>query len=452
MFSSLKVIAKRKILARQLRDTDAEARRAAVEELGEVGDATDVDVIAPALRDEDASVRQAAAKALREIGEHKAVAPLMDSITERRYPDGAWQTEILLALESLNDPRSVEACAQALTNASVKVRRTAASALGNLGEPSAIPALIAAMRDTDGEVVRQVSYALAKLGRAAVGPLIQVLHDESGQAQQAAADALGIIGDPQAIDPLIAALKSEDSFLQIAVAKSLSKFDDPRVVAPLVQALEESSTAAFFYGVREEAEVALVKMGSRAIESFLVALRDPQAGGRAIVARLLGQIPDPRSIEPLVDALNDPNLELRKAALHSLLKLDPSRAPTVAQFVLSDPDARMRLSAAEALVAAGWAPATPLEHALLAIGRGKFREAMWHGDEGVQLVLGCAQDEDAGIRREVFKALGGSGDPSFVDVLTAAAVTECEPQVQSAIYQALEDIGAAAVPESQPQV
>jgi HEAT repeat protein len=442
MLSSLKTLAKRKLLARQLKDADSETRIAAVEELGELGQATDVDVIAPALKDENAAVRQAAAKALSEIGAPQAVHPLIECITDRRFPDGAWQTEILLALESLNDPRSTEACTQALNNSSVKVRRAAASALGNLGEPSAIPALIAALRDEDTEVVRQAGYALTKLGTPAVGPLIQMLDGESGQPQQAAADALGVIGDPQAIEPLIAALKSKDSFLQIAVARALSKFDDPRVVAPLVQALEESSTAAFFYGVREEAEVALLKMGGRAIEAFLAALRDPNAGGRAIIARLLGQIPDPRTFDPLVEALNDPDPELRNAALHSLMTLDAQRAQPVAQAMLSDPHSRLRRTAAELLVKSGWAPATPLEQAQLAIGLGKFCEAMWYGDEAIQLVLGYAQDEDADIRREVFKALGQSRDPQFIDVLTTASVTESEPQVQSAIFQSLEEIGA----------
>jgi HEAT repeat protein len=444
MFSSLKTVAKRKLLARQLKKDDSETRKFAIEELGDLGEAADVEVIALALKDEDVSVRKAAAKALSEIGERKAVDPLVECITDRRFPEGAWQTEVLLALESLNDPRSVEACTQALTNTSVKVRCAAASALGNLGEPSAIPALIACLKDKDNEVVRQAGRALTKLGSSAVGPLIQMLENESGQAQQAAADALGVIGDLQAIEPLIAALKSKDSYLQITVAKALSKFDDPRVAAPLVQALEESSTAAFFYGVREEAEVALVKMGRRAIEPFLLALRDPNAGGRAIIAKLLAQIPDPRTFDPLVEMLNEPNPELRNAALHSLMTLDPRRAQPVVQSMLSDPDCRMRYAAAESLVKSGWAPATSLEHAQLAIGFGKFNEAMCHGEEAIQLVLGYAQDEDASTRREVFKALGHSRDARFVETLAAAAVTEFEPDVQRAIVDSLKGLEAVA--------
>ena len=175
MFFSLKMIAKRKLLARQLKDADSETRTAAVEELGELGEAADVDVIAPALKDEDISVRKAAAQALSRIGDHKAVAPLTECITDRSVSRGAWQTEILLALESLNDPRSVEGCTQALTSSNAKVRRAAASALGNLGQPSAIPALIATMMDQDSEVVRQAGYALTKLGSSAVDPLIKLL-------------------------------------------------------------------------------------------------------------------------------------------------------------------------------------------------------------------------------------------------------------------------------------
>jgi HEAT repeat protein len=131
------------------------------------------------------------------------------------------------------------------------------------------------------------------------------------------------------------------------------------------------------------------------------------------------------------------------------MTLDPQRALPVAQFMLSDADSRMRRTAAELLVKSGWAPAAPLEHAQLAIGLGKFSEAMWHGDEAVQLVLGFARDQDAGIRREVFKALGLSRDPQFIEILYAAAVTESEPLVQSAILQSLQELGVD-VSASQP--
>jgi HEAT repeat protein len=444
MFSTLKTMARRKLLARQLKDADPEARTAAVEELGELGQPADVDVIVAALKDEDVSVRKAAAKALRAISDPKASEPLMKCLIDAGTPEGAWQTEILYALESLNDPRSVNACAQALTNSNAKVRRAAASALGNLGEPLAIPSLVAAMRDEDDEVVRQAGFALTKLGGSAVAPLIQMLECDSGRTRQAAADALGVIGDPRAIEPLIAALQCNDSFMQITVAKALSKFNDPRVAAPLIQALGESSTAAFFYGVREEAEAALVNMGRHAIEPFLVALRDPNAGGRAIIARLLGQIPDARSVEPLLEALDDPDPELRKAALRSLMTLDPRRAMPVAQSKLSDPNSHMRHAAAELLLKSGWAPATRLDHAQLAIGLGKFHEAIGDGDEAIQLLLERSQDEDATIRCGVFKALGQSRDPRLLDPLAAAAATESEPEVQRAIFEALEGMGPDA--------
>lgn len=444
MFSSLKTIAKRKFLERQLKDADSETRRSAIEALGELGEPADADLIARALKDEDVTVRMAAAKAMSGLGEHNAVDPLVECITERRFPDGEWQTEILVALESLKDPRSVEACTQALTHTSVKVRCAAASALGNLGDPSVIPALMASLRDKEYTVVRQSGRALTKLGRSAVGPLIQMLEYESGQGQNAAAEALGVIGDPQAIEPLIAALKSEDSFLQIAAAKALSNFDDPRVASPLVHALEESSTAAFFYGVREEAEAALIKMGRRAIEAFLLALRDPNAGGKVIIAKLLGQIHEPRNFDALVETLGDPSLELRKAALQSLMTLDQQRAQPVVQSMLSDPDYRVRHAAAELLVSSGVVPASRLEHAQLAIGLGKFRDALRHGDDAIRLILVCAQDDDAGVRREVFEALGHSGDARFVETLNSALTMESDPGVQRAIFNALEGLGAVA--------
>ncbi|MDB6027673.1 MAG: lyase domain protein repeat-containing protein [Verrucomicrobiales bacterium] len=434
------------VLARKVKDPDPEVRQEALEELGDIGSRGDVKTIAAALKDERSSVRRAAAQALKKIGDPRAVEALANGLADDKLPGPGWQTEFVVALESFNDPRAVEPLITALNHPQPKVRRAAASALGKLKNPLSLEPLIIAVKDPDPDVAREAGDALAKLGQPAVPYLLKILESERGYSQNIAAEALGIAGDPVAIPALIEALKEKDSYLQITVAKALARFNDPRVIDPLIEALDESSTAAFFYGVREEAETSLIKMGATAVQPLIEALQSRFGQSRVFIAKMLGQIPDPRSFDPLLQILNDENADVRKAVIYSLAAIDKRRAIESVLPMMDDPDAPTRRVAAETLVKLGWSVKTDADQAKHFAAMGKYADALALGDVGVDALLNLLHDQDDGVRKTVCRVLGRTGNPVVVQSLQRAALEETNPDIQRNIVEALEAAGAPAIP------
>ncbi len=436
---------KRIMLSRKVKDPDPAVRQAALEELGNIGSKRDVELIASALSDERSAVRKAAAQALKKIGDPRAVEALASGLADDKLPGPGWQTEFVVALESFNDPRAVEPLINSLNHPQAKVRRASASALGKLKNPASIPALIAAIKDPDADVAREAGDALAKIGQSAVPDLLRILETERGYPQNIAAEALGIAGDPVAIPALIEALKEKDSYLQITVAKALARFNDPRVISPLIEALDESSTAAFFYGVREEAEMSLIKMGPTAVQPLIDALHSRFGQSRVFVAKMLGQIPDPRSFEPLVSVLSDPNADVRKAAIYSLAAIEKRRAIDPILPLLDDPDAPTRRVAAETLVKIGWEIKSDVHQAKYLAALGKYTDALAVGDCGIEALLSLLHDDDDGVRKTVSRVLGRTGDSRVLQSLQSAALKETKPEIQKNVIEALEAAGPSAV-------
>ncbi len=106
----------------------------------------------------------------------------------------------------------------------------------------------------------------------AVEPLIAAPKDSSvGMAErQAAAQALGQVGDGRAVEPLIAALNDLDLNLRSDAAEALGKLGDKRAVEPLAVALKDP-----FAKVSQAASNALRKLGNvDLVGSFLRDDRD----------------------------------------------------------------------------------------------------------------------------------------------------------------------------------
>lgn len=57
--------------------------------------------------------------------------------------------------------------------------------------------------------------------------------------RQAAASALGEIGDARAVEPLIQTLEDRDSLVAGKAAQALGRIGDARAVEPLIQALKD---------------------------------------------------------------------------------------------------------------------------------------------------------------------------------------------------------------------
>jgi HEAT repeat protein len=111
---------------------------------------------------------------------------------------------------------------------------------------------IEALNDGDFEGIRWLAAVILGKRRdpAAVGPLVEVLHDRNRHLRRAAIEALGAIGEPGAIGALIEMLRDPYLIVRIQAVRSLVQIGDPALV-PLKRALGEGDVR--FRGLVQEA-------------------------------------------------------------------------------------------------------------------------------------------------------------------------------------------------------
>jgi len=168
--------------------------------------------------------------------------------------------------------------------------------------------------------------------------------------------------------------------------------------------------------IAKAASESLLKIGSPAVETLVIALADPINDVRCQAAAALGKIGDVRAVEPLIEALKDPNADVRAWASYAFTKISDPRAIEPLVTALKDPDWRMRNNAAFALGKIGDTRAVePLIEALkdsndkvvgqVAAALGKIGDA-----RSVEPLIEELNDPDADVRSSVAGALGKIGD------------------------------------------
>jgi HEAT repeat protein len=126
--------------------------------------------------------------------------------------------------------------AEYLADADPAVRRLAVSACSGrvTGE------LAAALRqileiDPDAQVRAEAAEVLAEIGGAALGPLLQAAHDDSGIVREAAATGLGELADQSALPWLMdAAATDAEKLVREAAVAALGALGDERAVPLLL--------------------------------------------------------------------------------------------------------------------------------------------------------------------------------------------------------------------------
>ena len=313
---------------------------------------------------------------------------------------------------------------------------------------------------------------VAKLkAKGDVKGLIKALgYQKDWHVRQAAAEALGKIGDARAVEPLVAALKDQDSNARQGAAEALGRIGDARAVEPLIAALKEGAgvgrVAALNSNARQAAAGALGQIGdARAVEPLIAALRDQDqyTGLRKAAVGALGRIGDARAVEPLIAVLRDPGEEMCKAAAEALGQIGaPAVEPLIAVL---EPGTAVE----HAKRALGQIGAPAVEPLIAVLGVGGLRTAAvdalgrigdaravepliaalkdkdWFGRSAAAEALGKigdarAKDKDWYGRKAAAEALGKIGDARAVEPLVAALV---DPALRREAAVALGQIGDA---------
>jgi len=182
---------------------------AAIDALGQIGDARAIDPLLKALESKDKWVRRAAARALERMENELIIQPLMGHLLPEDEDDD-------------------------------EVRRSAAKALARMQPEEAIEHLAKALKDTSLGVRLDAGYALGRIGEPAIDVLIKARYDADSKVRDSAVAALGNIGGELAKDELIGVLrdKNEESTVKLTAIQALYKIGDSESIAELEKVAE----------------------------------------------------------------------------------------------------------------------------------------------------------------------------------------------------------------------
>ena len=229
-------------VVRLLKDPDPKVQEAAAQAIGHVSDETALAALVHLLEEE--AHRDIAAEVLGRLKDPGALKPLVAMLKSH---DQTARRMAAQALEQLADPRSVDAWIEAM--AYPDLREIASRSLKRIAElQERITEALDRLRDSEDTVALEearigVSMDLIALGRPAVSGLLEALEDDLWVVREAAAQALGIIGDLRAVEPLIHKAKTDrDMGVRESCIKAVGEFGDSRSVDTLVSAVEDRTT------------------------------------------------------------------------------------------------------------------------------------------------------------------------------------------------------------------
>ena len=208
------------LLAELKRAKSSDARKEALEALGEWGDPEAIQPLFAALSDEDFQVGFAAQWALGKMG----VAALKPCIDALQAEDGRTSRSAASVLQQLKHTEAVGPLMAALADPDFRAQDAAVEALTAIGDRRAIPALIEALEDDNMTVRIHAATGLVKFrAHEAVEALAARVDDESEIVREHIVRALGQLGDERVIEILEAAQQDDENRVQKAAREALSR-------------------------------------------------------------------------------------------------------------------------------------------------------------------------------------------------------------------------------------
>jgi HEAT repeat protein len=258
----------------------------------------------------------------------------------------------------------------------------------------------------DGTVRSHVVEALVRNGAAVVPPLIEQLRAEDLDTRQAAAVALGRIGDRRATAPLVAALADRE--LAVAAAGALARIGDPAAFEALIIRLGDPDSA-----IRQSVIAALNSIGHPGMPARIIPLLTAsEAIVREAALKIAGYFGYPDCLDHVLACCRDDNETVRRTAVEQLAFFDDDRVFEVLVRTLAHDSAPVRAAAASALAR--------VEH-----------------PAKIDVLVAALDDPDHWVRFVALRSVGTIGDPVAVPVVVARLERDPAPHVRLAAIEVI---------------
>jgi len=466
-------------LAEQLAHADENVRLNAARGLASGESLEPAEPLLGALGDESWRVRRAAVEGLARRAAPDAIAALLASVRDNHHDLGLLNSA--LQVLAMSDVDTVSPLVEFLRGEDADLRIQAALALGEQRDERAAPALIAALGDADANVRYHVIEALGKLraveaadalagiaegrdfflafpaldsltriGDARVAPrIVPLLEDEL--LREAAADALGRLGDEKTVGPLAALLNRPDAPTRAAARALAALYDrfennvgEGAYIADLSRAVINPAGAQNLLDALGGADsgdlrpLALVVgwLEGAAVERALTRLLGrPDVRGEVVEALVRH---GPRVTELLIEQLGSEDLEVRKSAVVALGRIGDARAVDALAELLDD-DAELVVAAADALAKIGDRRSFDPLLALVGDSHAAVRQAAvgalnsLGAPEMPGRVLPLLGDPDPNVRESAVKIAGYFGYAECADILIERCDDEDERVRRAAV-------------------
>jgi HEAT repeat protein len=363
----------------------------AIQALTQLGNTLTAPRLVPLLADE--LLRAPVVEALGELGDEDVTVPLVELLNTSDAPTEVI-TDALSALytryetrygagDHIADVVRRHISAIGTQNVLDAVQRVSADRLGGLArvlgwlEGEAAQRALTRLLGQDS-VRSHVIEALVRNGARVVAPLVEQLQAEDLETRQAAAVALGRIGDRRATAALVAAL--DDRELTLTAASALARIGDASAFEELLTRLDDPDAA-----IRQAVIAALNSIGHPdmprriaglltdddpvvresavkiagyfgypdCLERVLACCRDDHETVRRTAIEQLPFFEEPGVFPALVWALEHDTAPVRAAAVSALVRIDHPSRNGVLLRALEDPDAWVRFVTLRSLGAIG---------------------------------------------------------------------------------------------------
>jgi hypothetical protein len=136
-------------------------------------------------------------------------------------------------IKKFKKEKDISSLIRTLYDKDYDTRDAAAKALGEIGDSRSVKELVIALKDKNRSMSMSAAKALGMIGQPAIESLLTCIHDENRNVRIAVLRALGIIGDKKTADQIAIFLKDKDIMVESEAAKSLSKIGDERGINAL---------------------------------------------------------------------------------------------------------------------------------------------------------------------------------------------------------------------------